>query len=160
MAALTITAIIERRGVNPFVAISRRGAEQIKPGWRRPMPVLVTINDETSPPWRTNMMPEGDGSFVLYLHGQMRRRAAVDFDDSYRNGPLHPVPEWFRVELAANPTALEKWAALTPSRQKEILRYFAALKSDVARDRNAIRVISALTAANERFLGRDWVDGA
>ena len=134
------------------------------------MPVLVTINDETSPPWRTNMMPEGDGSFVLYLHGQMRRRAtvdvgdrvtvALDFDDNYRNGPLHPVPEWFRVELAANPTALEKWAALTPSRQKEILRYFAALKSDVARERNAIRVISALTAANERFLGRDWVDGA
>src|SRR5436853_5166 len=56
------------------------------------------------------MMPVGDGSFYLYLHGDVRKasgtkvgdrvRVEAGFDSKYRNGPQHPVPSWFRSALA------------------------------------------------------------
>jgi hypothetical protein len=62
-------ALIKVHGVNPYVLVSAKRASQLRPGWRRPMPVLVTINGKPEKPWRINMMPVGDGSFRLYLHG-------------------------------------------------------------------------------------------
>jgi hypothetical protein len=45
---------------------------------------------------------------------------------------------------------------LTPSLQKEVLRYLANLKSDAARTRNVDRVLRVLSGAKERFMARDW----
>ena len=84
----------------------------------------------------------------------------LDFDHAYRNGPMHPLSDWFHVALEKNRVAQMNWDALTPSRQKEALRYFAALKSEAARERNAVRLLAALTGPMERFMGRNWVDGA
>ena len=77
------------------------------------------------------MMPVGDGSFYLYLHGEVRKasgtvvadrvRVEIDFNPSYRNGPQHCMPAWLRQALAGNPRAMKNWKALTPSRKKEIL---------------------------------------
>ncbi|WP_416305931.1 hypothetical protein [Neptunicella sp. SCSIO 80796] len=47
-------------------------------------------------------------------------------------------------------------ANLTPSLQKEILRYFAGLKSDAAKQRNCQKAISVLSGNPGRFLARDW----
>jgi hypothetical protein len=157
------------RSVNPYVHISRARANALKPGWRKPMPVLVQVNREPRPPWRINLMPIGNGAFYLYLAGQVRKASAtkvgdmvdvaVRFDPAYRNGPMHPMPDWFRRPLDANPRAERGWLALTPSRQKEILRYLAWLKSEDARERNVAKAIRVLSGSKERYMARTWTDG-
>jgi len=45
---------------------------------------------------------------------------------------------------------------LIPSRQKEILRYFAGLKSAEAQERNLQRAIHVLSGGKARFMARSW----
>ncbi|HTR77599.1 MAG TPA: YdeI/OmpD-associated family protein [Gemmatimonadaceae bacterium] len=149
-------ARIRITGVNPYVLVSASRATAIKPDWRKPIPVLVRINGEPkAQPWRINMMPMGNGAFYLYLHGDVRRasgtevgdlvRVDVVFDADYRSGPRR-LPDWFRVPLSRDPVATATWNALTPSRQKEIVRYLANLKTPEARMRNLARTLAALSA--------------
>lgn len=164
---LRFKAKIEIVGINPYVRVSAARARRIKADWRRPMPVLVRVNGHPEKsPWRINMMPIGDGSFYLYLHGSVRRasktnvgdtvRVEVGFDEKYRGGPLTAMPAWFRVPLSKNAAAKRAWAELTPSRKKEILHYLAALKSDEARKRNVVRALRVLSGGKERYMARSW----
>lgn len=163
------TGRIEIVGVNPFVLVNASTAMSLRPGWRKPMPVLVRINGVPSAPWRTNMMPTGAGDFRLYLHAEMRKatRTAVGdvvafevtFDEQYRNGPLHSTPAWFQRELDNDDVVAANWMNLTPSRQKEVLRYFARLQSDVAKERNRALIVRALRGEEIHYMGRDWIDG-
>jgi hypothetical protein len=167
MSTVAFTARIEILNGNPFVRVSARRAQTIKPNWRRPLPVLMRINGAPGDKaWRTNMMPIGTGDFYLYLHGDVRRASTtkvgdkvqveVRFDAVYRNGPMHPMSAWFRIPLSRNAIAKQAWAALIPSRKKEILRYLAALKSDEARTRNVARAVRVLSGNKGRFMGRSW----
>jgi uncharacterized protein YdeI (YjbR/CyaY-like superfamily) len=61
--------------------------------------------------------------------------------------------------LSAKPEAKNSWNALIPSRKKEILRYFASLKSPVAKARNLRRAIKALSGKEMRFMARTWKGG-
>ena len=160
-------ARIKIRDGNPYVDVSAARARRLKPNWRRPLPVLVRVNGEPKrKPWRINMMPTGTGAFYLYLHGDVRRASETNvgdrvnvelvFDAAYRNGPMHPMPNWFRVPLARNAKALEAWYALIPSRKKEILRYFSWLKSPDARERNVARALHVLAGKGGRFMARSW----
>jgi len=166
---LEFSAAIEIVGANPYVLVDDERARKLRPGWRRPMPVLVRINGRPDSPWRTNMMPVGNGEFYLYLHGGMRKSAdakvkdvvaiSLSFDDSYRNGPLHETPDWFESALGSDAKIMANWEGLAPSRQKEVLRYFAGLKTDDSKKRNLVQVLRVLSGARERFMGRDWIDG-
>lgn len=166
---LSLTATIEIVGVNPYVLVSAVQVAVLRPEWRRPMPVLVRINGGPKVPWRTNMMPNGNGDFLLYLHGEMRDVSgtklgdvvSIDlaFDETYRNGPQHSMPESLQVALDGDENMAKNWARLTPSRQKEILRYFAALKTQEAKDRNVRRMVQILGGDAGRFMGRDWRGG-
>jgi hypothetical protein len=134
------------------------------------MPVLVRVNGRPARQWRINMMPVGNGSFYLYLHGDVRKASAtqvgdrvdadVRFDGAYRNGPLHRMPREFAAALQGAPEALGNWKALTPSRKKEVLRYLAGLKSAEARARNVAKAVRVLAGESGRFMARDWVRGA
>ncbi len=156
-------------GINPFILVSKRRAQTLKSGWRKPMPVIVQVNDKPEKPWHINMMPRGDGSFYLYLHGVIRKAAnvkvndrvkvRVEFDDQYRSGPAHPMPVFFQIALSKNKKAKAAWEELSPSRKKEILRYFYSLKSDEARRRNCARAIEVLSGKNDRFMAREWKGG-
>jgi hypothetical protein len=166
----TFTAIIKIRGVNPFILITARRAQAIKPGWRKPLPVLVRLNDKPARAWRINMMPVGNGSFYLYLHGDVRKASGtvvgdrvlveIEFDAAYRSGPQHSMPRWFKDALDVNPLARKNWTALVSSRKKEILRYFSRLKSPEARSRNFAKAIDMLSGAPGRFLARTWKNGS
>lgn len=157
---------IEIRGINPYVLVSAARAGRIKAGWKKPMPVLVQVNGQPDPAWRINMMPAGDGSFYLYLDGVVRRASGTDvgdmvdvsvvFDEAYTGGPQHEMLPEFAARLDADPSAKARWDSLSPSLQKEILRYLANLKSDAARQRNVERALAVLGGAKERFLARDW----
>ena len=166
----TFKATIKIRGINPFIEVSAAHAAAIKPNWRKPLPVLIRINRVPKEPHRINMMPVGDGRFYLYLNGVIRAQAGVTvgdrvsveiaFDPAYRNGPQHPVPRWFKAALAESPDALHNWEKLTPSRKKEVLRYFASLKSPEAHARNLARAISMLSGVTGRFMARTWTNGS
>lgn len=163
---LRFRARIEIIGVNPYVLVSAQRASRLRAGWRRPMPVLVQINGVPQVPWRINMMPRGDGSFFLYLAGIVREasgtrvddvvRVQLQFDEQYRNGPMHAMPPWFEQPLSKNRRAQQGWERLPPSRKKEILRYFSGLKSGQAQQRNVQQVLRVLAGAQERFMARDW----
>ena len=162
--------VIKIRGVNPYILVSAARAKAIKPGWRKPLPVLVRVNGKPANAWRINMMPVGNGSFYLYLHGDIRKasstavgdrvRVEIEFDASYRSGPQHSMPTWFKRALAGNPRAMESWAALIPSRKKEILRYFSHLNSPDARARNLANAIRVLSGETGRFMARVWKNGS
>jgi hypothetical protein len=164
------TAVIKIRNSNPYILVSAVRASIIRAGWRKPIPVLVRVIGKPDRQWHTNMMPVGNGGFYLYLHGDIRRasqasvgdriRMEINFDASYSNGPQHSMPIWFRQGLMANAKAKKNWLALTPSRKKELLRYFAPLKSQAARTRNLAGAIHVLSGAAGRFMGRTWADGS
>src|ERR1700722_2789237 len=75
------TAVIKIRGVNPYILVSAVRANTVKPGWRKPIPVLVRINGKPDRQWRINLMPVGDGDFYLYLHGDVRRTSHASVGD-------------------------------------------------------------------------------
>lgn len=169
MGSLHFKTTIEIYNGNPYVLVSHERAEKLQSGWRKPLPVAVQINGKPDKPWHINMMPIGDGSFYLYLHGDVRKasqtkvgdKVAVDvaFDQSYHGGPMHPMPDWFQRPLAKNTKAQAAWNALTPSRQKEILRYLSWLKSDEAKHRNVQKALHVLSGNQDRFMARTWKDG-
>jgi uncharacterized protein YdeI (YjbR/CyaY-like superfamily) len=66
------------------------------------------------------------------------------------------MPSWFGDELNRNRAAKQGWEGLTPSRQKEILRYFAGLKSPQAQQRNVRRALNVLAGGKARFMARLW----
>ncbi|HZP59940.1 MAG TPA: YdeI/OmpD-associated family protein [Opitutaceae bacterium] len=166
MRPLRFRSVIEINGINPYVLVSAERAARLRPGWRRPLPVRVRVNGEPKVPWRINLMPVGDGGFYLYLHGAVRKTSKtkvgdavtveLEFDDGYRGGPAHPMPAWFRQALEQNRSAKQAWSELIPSRKKEILRYFAGLKSAETQARNLQRAIHVLGGGKARFMGRSW----
>jgi uncharacterized protein YdeI (YjbR/CyaY-like superfamily) len=83
----------------------------------------------------------------------------VQFNSAYKNGPPHAVPSWFRNALRKNNVANKNWEKLIPSRKKEILRYFASLRSPEAREGNLVRALQALSGKPTRFMARSWTKG-
>jgi hypothetical protein len=169
-STLRFRARIEINGINPYVPVRVTQAVRLKAGWRKPMPVKIRINGEpAAAPWRINMMPAGDGGFFLYLHEQVRKASgtkvgdavsvSIEFDGAYRGGPAEPVPRWFSAELRRNTAARRGWKALPPSRRKEIVRYFARLKSPEARARNVQKALHVLAGGKARFMARAWSGG-
>lgn len=166
---IAFTAEVRIRGVNPYVLVSAERATALRPGWRRPLPVVVRVDGRPEDGWRVNMMPVGDGDFYLYLAGTVRAasgasvgdRVSVEirFDASYSNGPQHAMLPSLRRALEGAPIAWENWKALPPSRKKELLRYLARLRSPEARERNVARALAVLSGKAGRFLGRDWREG-
>jgi Domain of unknown function (DUF1905)/Bacteriocin-protection, YdeI or OmpD-Associated len=157
---------IDLRGVNPFVRVRADQAARLRAGWRRPLPVRVQVNRAPDPPWRVSMMPAGDGDFYLYLNGIVRAASDtkvgdfvvvdVEYDATYTAGPVHPMPVRFAEGLRRSPRAQRNWKRLPPSLRKEMLRYFAHLRSVEARQRNVDRALRVLAGGRERFLGRSW----
>jgi len=157
---------IEINGINPFVLVDANCATRLKPGWRKPLPVQYRINGTPDAPWRINLMPIGDGSFYLYLHEQARAASEtgvgdvvdieIGFDDDYRPGPADPMPPWFGEALERDDRARRGWETLIPSRQKELVRYLARLKSPEAQARNLAQALHVLAGGKARFMARDW----
>ena len=166
---MRFSAVMDIRDGNPYIHVSATRASRLKPGWRKPLPVIVRIDGKPADGWRINMMPAGDGSFYLYLHGAVRKasgtgvgdRVQVDvvFDAKYKGGP-QKLPDWFAKALAKDKLATANWHKLPPSRQKEIARYLGRLKSDEAKARNLEKAMRMLGGKPTRWLARDWKDAS
>lgn len=84
----------------------------------------------------------------------------ADFEIEFNpHPPTYEMMAFLKEALDKNPVAKANWGKLTPSRQKEILRYFSHLKSDEAKERNLKKVMFVLTGKAGRFMARSWKDG-
>ena len=101
------------------------------------------------------------GKWRLYLNGPMRKAAGkdvgdiidiqIDYDSKPRTTPIHSK---LKKAFKENSTAKKAFEKLSPSRQKEIMRYINFLKSEESIDKNVQRAIAHLTN-NIPFIGRE-----
>lgn len=153
-------ATIEIIGVNPFVFLPEENIEALcaQAGKHSgKIPVKMKIDGHEFP----QTLVKYAGHWRLYLNMPMRKAAGkdvgdtatfeVDYDPSDRSIPVHPR---LQLALEGNPAAKAKFDSLPPSRQHEIVRYIAHLKSEVSVERNVARAMLFLQG-EERFVGRD-----
>lgn len=147
-------------GVNPFVLLPSDLLKHIfqKAGKDKgAIPVQLKIGGKD---FIQNLV-KYSGKWRLYLNGPMRKTVSkdvgdtidiqIDFDPKPRTTPVHPKLKKAFKENAAAKKIFEK---LSPSRQKEILRYINFLKSEESVDKNVQRAIAHLTGSKS-FIGRE-----
>lgn len=160
MKQLSFKAKIDIIGINPFVLIPDQvlaGVFEQAGKSKGAIPVIMTIDGHAFP---QNLVKYA-GEWRLYLNQPMRTAAGkevgataaftLQYDPSDRSIPMHPL---LAKALESNPVAKEKFETLAPSRQKEIVRYIASLKTEESVVRNIERTVGFLTG-KERFVGRD-----
>jgi hypothetical protein len=158
-ALLEFQATIDIIGINPFVAVPGKILEQIflQAGKRSgPIPIKGVLNGK--PYIQTLVRYQGD--WRLYINTKMlphspkrigeRVTLTLQFDPKPR--AVIP-PRAFLAALARNKNAQQVYDGLSPSRQNEIVRYLAALKSEAALEKNIARAIEFLCGRGS-FAGR------
>ena len=147
-------------GINPYVLVPAIILKQLFARAGRdkgPIPVVLTIAGSEF----QQHLVRYSGKWRLYLNTPMRQTAGkeegdiieitIAYDTSVR---VAPVNDRFHSVLRRNKQALETFNSLPPSRQKEIVRYINALKTEASIERNITRAINFLMGT-ERFIGRD-----
>lgn len=145
---------------NPFVFVPEKILNKLfhRAGRDKgPIPVRGTIN---SVPYAQTLV-KYSGEWRLYINMKMLndspRRIGeeidveITYDASDRSIAQHPK---LALALDRNAEAKAVFDGLSPSRQKEIVRYIAQLKSEESVDRNVQRAIDFLLGKG-RFVGRD-----
>ncbi|MGG6230455.1 YdeI/OmpD-associated family protein [Tenacibaculum sp. SDUM215027] len=156
----TFKAKIEIIGINPFVFVPSDILNYLfeKAGKNKgKIPVRMKIEGNEF----EQTLIKYSGHWRLYLNTLMRKsaekevgqmtRIEIDFDSNERKTPFHPK---FRKALNENENARKIFDNLTPSLQKEILKYLSFLKTEESIDKNVKRAIEFLNG-NTRFIGRD-----
>lgn len=153
-------AVIDIIGINPFVFVPDKILAAIfnQAGKDKGhIPVHGTINGVSF----TQTLVRYSGHYRLYINTKMLPESPkrigetisveIAFDAAERTIAAHPK---LVKALKENKEANVVFKSLTPSRQKEIVRYIASLKSEESIDRNVSRAIDFLTG-KARFVGRD-----
>lgn len=101
------------------------------------------------------------GDWRLYINMKMLKNSPrrigevidveIEYDPSDRTIDPHPK---FIYALSENEDAREVFEKLSPSKQKEIIRYISNLKTEKSIDKNVNRAVNFLRG-KERFVGRD-----
>jgi uncharacterized protein YdeI (YjbR/CyaY-like superfamily) len=156
----SFSAKIHIIGINPYVLLPSSVLKYIflKAGKDRgAIPVQLKISDKD---FIQNLV-KYSGKWRLYLNTPMRKAAKkdvgdiidiqIDFDPNPRTTPIHPK---LKKALEENPNARKAFKQLSPSRQKEILRYINFLKSEDSVDKNVQKATSHLSG-NKPLIGRE-----
>jgi hypothetical protein len=148
--AVSFTATVRIQGINPYVPVPKRVSDHF--GRRGPVQVRAMFQGKEFP--RT-LMPVGKGRHILHVHGPMMRHGglavgdritvALAADPRSRMPAMHPA---LAAALDASPRAKAAFAALRPSRRKDVLRYLHNLKSEAAVARNVARFVAGLETAD------------
>lgn len=153
-------AVLEIIGINPFVFVPDKILEKIFGDSGRdkgPIPVCGTINTIEY----TQTLVRYRGHWRLYINTTMlpnspkRIGESVDVTIEYdkKDRTITPHPKLVKA-LKSNKDAKKVFDGLTPSMQKEIVRYIAMLKTEESVERNIEKAIGFLLGKN-RFVGRD-----
>ena len=147
-------------GMNPFVFVPEPLLQQLfrdagkEKGY---IPVTGQINAKD---YKQTLL-KYQGEWRLYINTTMLPRSperigecieiTIGVDSSDRT--LQPHSDLVEA-LAENEDAKRVFESLSPSKQKEIIRYISSLKTDASRIRNIEKAIGFLLGKN-RFVGRD-----
>lgn len=156
----TFKASIEIIGINPFVFVPDAILQKIFKDAgkdRGAIPIHGTVNGK---PYKQTLV-KYSGHWRLYINTIMLKdspkrigetiEVSIQFDPVERT--IKPHPKLVKA-LKQNPSAKKAFEALSPSRQKEIVRYIASLKTDESVARNIEKAIGFLTGKG-KFVGRD-----
>lgn len=156
----SFSAKIYKIGANPYVLLPSAVLKQlfIQAGKDKgPIPVCGTLNGHKF----IQTLVKYSGNWRLYLNTPMRKAANLDVGDTakieiqydvvIRSHTIHPK---LSQALKQNKKAKLAFDKLSPSRQKEIIRYINFLKKEESIERNIARALKFL-AGEERFVGRD-----
>jgi hypothetical protein len=156
----TFSAKILKIGINPYVLVPAAVLKEIfKQAGRNkgPIPIKGTLNGKA---FIQNLV-KYSGKWRLYLNTPMRKAAGIDvgdmatvqieFDPQPRTLEMHPK---LKQALKANKEANAVFQKLTPSWQKEIIRYINNLKTEASVDKNVAKAMEHLLG-KQRFVGRD-----
>ncbi len=151
---------IEIIGINPFVFVPGRILKALfaKAGKDKGhIPIKGSINGK---PY-TQTLVKYSGDWRLYINTTMLEDSpkrigevitiTIDYDPAERI--IAPHPKLIKA-FKSSPAAKKVFDTLSASRQKEIVRYIASLKTEEAVDNNVKRAIDFLLG-KERFVGRD-----
>ena len=144
------SAVIFKLGINPVVdppADILTGIFQQAGRSKGPVPVRGELNGASF----IQTMVKFRGEWRLYINGPMLKASGlkvgdtadinIEFDPHPREVPMpEALASAFRKDTIANAA----FAELTPSRQKEILRYIGSLKSQAAIEKSVERVLTQL----------------
>ncbi len=158
----SFAARIFKIGINPYVFLPADVLKYLfeKAGKEKGfIPVYLIINEQKF----IQHLVKYSGKWRLCLNTPMRKIAGkdvgdiidikIDFDTEERITPMHIK---FELALNKNKKAKACFDTLTPSRQKEILRYLNNLKTEASVDKNVQRAIGFLNG-KESFVGRDKI---
>jgi uncharacterized protein YdeI (YjbR/CyaY-like superfamily) len=147
-------------GINPFVAVPEQILAIIfeqagkDKGY---IPVRGTVNGKEY----IQTLVKHKGEWTLYINTKMLKdspkrigeeiKIGIEFDPADRI--ITPHPELLKA-LNKSKTAKKVFDKLSPSLQKEIIRYISFLKSEESVTKNIDKAIGFLNGKN-RFIGRD-----
>lgn len=147
--AFAFTATIYKVGINPCVEVPLRITKKMVAS-KGFIPVKGTINGQ---PFTQTLVTVKNAPFRLYVNGIMLKAAnakngdtvkfTIEQDHAPATAKDYPMPNALKQQLAKE-KLLPAFKALTPYRQKEILRYLDYLKTEEAVLRNVEKIISQL----------------
>src|SRR5690606_4470349 len=153
------TAKLELIGINPFVFVPETILKIIfeqagkSKGY---IPIRGTVNGNSY----IQTLVKFKGEWRLYINTTMLKNSpkrigdyitvAVEFDPSERTIIPHPK---LTAALNKDRTAKESFESISPSKQKEIIRYISFLKSEASIINNIQKLIGYLNGEN-KFLGQ------
>jgi hypothetical protein len=154
------SAKIKIIGINPYVSVPKKILTSIFKDAERdkgPIPIRGSINEK---PYLQTLMKYA-GEWRLYINTTMLKGSperigekiaiTISFDPKERKIKMHPL---LKKELNNNKIAKTVFTKLSPSRQKEIVRYISYLKTEEKIKANVSKAINFLLG-KERFAGRD-----
>jgi hypothetical protein len=147
-------------GINPYVFVPEQILEKIFDAAgksKSPIAIRGSINGRS---YRQTLVRYA-GEWRLYINTLMLKDSPkrigeiIDVEVEFDSEPREiEMPEAFAKALEKNKKAKAAFDRQIPSRQKEIVRYLAGLKSEEALQRNIERAIGFLEG-KDRFIGRD-----
>jgi hypothetical protein len=153
--AFTFRARIYKVGINPCVKVPKRITDTMKPvkGY---IPIKGKIENHA---FKQTLVPIKDEPYRLYVNGPMLKGSKVTLGQTVNfvieqnfmsRKREFPMLKTFKTQLDQHQLHVA-FKNLTPSRQKEILKYLNSLKSEEARQRNIDKVITQLKNKNEKI---------
>ena len=157
---LSFKAKIYIIGINPYVLLPEEILNNIFSQAKKDKGAIQVRGKLDGHSYLQNLV-KYSGKWRLYLNGPMRKAAGkdvgdtievhIEYDPVERIIPVHPK---LAKALKENKEAKNVFEKISPSKQKEIVRYIAHLKNEESVDINVTRAIQFLLG-NGRFAGRD-----
>lgn len=145
---------------NPFVFIPTDVLEKLFQQANKRKGTIPVRGKVNGKPYQQTLL-RYRGEWRLYINMKMLKNSPkrigetiqveIEYDPSDRTIEPHPA---FSKALVNNEEAKQVFDGLSPSKQKEIVRYISNLKTTKSIERNVSRAINFLLG-KERFVGRD-----